>query len=378
MLSLQDEIYLYCNMKILLVGEYSRLHLTLAEGLRSLGYEVLLASDGDGHKQYERDIDLTRKGSGVIDTVKAFWKIYKAFRQFKDYDVVQIINPCFLTLSVSANRYFFNQLKKKNKKIFLGAFGDDSFWIKACLSNSKLRYSEFFVDGKPTHLAFNKKLIDRWINTASEDLNKYIADRVDGVIACLYEYYISYEDGYADKLIYIPLPINCEKIEIRGVSKNIDRIKFFIGIDKNRSEYKGTDLMKKVLLNFVERHPEETDVAIVESVSYKEYQELMKNSHVVLDQLYSYSPSMNPLQAMASGKVVISGGEPEIYELMGHVTNRPIINVYPTEKGIECALEEVLENKKQLAEWSRRGRSFVEEFHDHIKVAEQYLDFWNR
>ena len=29
-------------MKILLIGEYSRVHLTLAEGLRSMGHEVVV------------------------------------------------------------------------------------------------------------------------------------------------------------------------------------------------------------------------------------------------------------------------------------------------------------------------------------------------
>ena len=363
-------------MRILLIGEYSRLHLTLAEGLRSLGHEVLLASDGDGHKQYERDVDLTRQGSGLIETVKALWKTFRAFRQFKDYDVVQIINPCFLTLSVRANRYFFNQLKKNNKKIFLGAFGDDSYWVKACLTNKKFKYSEFFVEGHNTNLEFNKHLIEKWLHAPREELNIYIADKVDGIIACLYEYYVSYEDEHGDKLKYIPLPIDCAAIAFNGVSDVLGRIKFFIGIDKIRTEYKGTDLMKKILLDFVKKHPEEVEALVVESVSYEEYHRLMLSADVLLDQLYSHSPSMNPLQAMASGKVAISGGEPEMYDLMGDVANRPIINVYPTEKGIEEALENVLTNKKNLSQWSKNGRAFVEEYHDHVKVAQQYIDFW--
>ena len=34
-------------MKVLLVGEYSNVHATLAEGLRSLGHEVTVVSNGD-------------------------------------------------------------------------------------------------------------------------------------------------------------------------------------------------------------------------------------------------------------------------------------------------------------------------------------------
>ena len=44
-------------MKILLLGEYSNVHNTLAQGLRALGHEVVVASSGDGWKDYPRDID---------------------------------------------------------------------------------------------------------------------------------------------------------------------------------------------------------------------------------------------------------------------------------------------------------------------------------
>lgn len=45
-------------MKILLLGEYSNVHNTLAEGLRQLGHQVTVASNGDFWKNYPRDIDL--------------------------------------------------------------------------------------------------------------------------------------------------------------------------------------------------------------------------------------------------------------------------------------------------------------------------------
>lgn len=48
-------------MKILLIGEYSNVHWTLAEGLRTLGHEVCVVSNGDFWKDYRRDISLVRK-----------------------------------------------------------------------------------------------------------------------------------------------------------------------------------------------------------------------------------------------------------------------------------------------------------------------------
>ena len=39
-------------MKILLIGDCSGVHSTLARGLRSLGHEVCVASDGGGWQNY--------------------------------------------------------------------------------------------------------------------------------------------------------------------------------------------------------------------------------------------------------------------------------------------------------------------------------------
>jgi len=52
-------------MNILLIGEYSNVHATLAIGLRKLGHQVLVVSNGDFWKDYPRDIDVSRK-SGII------------------------------------------------------------------------------------------------------------------------------------------------------------------------------------------------------------------------------------------------------------------------------------------------------------------------
>lgn len=58
-------------MKILLLGEYSNVHATLARGLRNLGHEVTVVSNGDFWKDYPRDIDVSRK-SGPFSGVRLY------------------------------------------------------------------------------------------------------------------------------------------------------------------------------------------------------------------------------------------------------------------------------------------------------------------
>lgn len=363
-------------MRILLLGEYSRLHYTLAEGLRSLGHEVRVASDGDGFKDYPRDVDICRKSSGLWDTLLGLNALRKTFTQLTDYDIVQIINPCFTPYNVRINKYLFNKLKKNNKKIFLGAFGDDSYWVKACLGNTVFKYSEFFVDGKPSGLRYAEVLKKKWIDSPREKVNKYIAQQVDGIVACLYEYYKSYESDYTTKLHYIPLPVNTSAITYSPLNDIPLRVNFFIGINRDRSEYKGTDIMEKALLRLQSQYPDRVNIIKAESLNYETYKRKMDDAHVVLDQLYSYSPAMNALLAMAKAKVVVGGGEPEIYDLMGELNNRPIVNVYPSEEDVYKKLEGLLLDRKKLVDMSLHGRLFVEKHHDYIAVAKEYLQFW--
>jgi len=84
-------------MKILLIGEYSNVHATLAEGLRAIGHEVTVVSDGDGWKNYPRDIDVSR-ASGKFGGASLLVKLYTLLPKLRGYDVVQLINPMFFEL----------------------------------------------------------------------------------------------------------------------------------------------------------------------------------------------------------------------------------------------------------------------------------------
>lgn len=364
-------------MKVLLLGEYSNVHWTLAQGLRQLGCDVTVVSGGDGFKAYERDINLTRSSNGVVDTVGYLYKVVKNFRSFKGYDVVQIINPFFLSLKPDKNLQAFNYLKRHNGKVFMGAFGDDCYWLRACLDKKTFRYSEFDIPGREGYLDSAKKLIETWSDADKMKVNQEIAEKSDGIIACLYEYYMSYEPYFREKLIYIPEPVNTEDVLFRQRGEQ-DIVSFFIGIQKHRAEIKGADVMYKALQDIYRKYPSECKIDKAESLPYQQYVEIMDRGDVLLDQLYSYSPAMNGLLAMAKGMVVVGGGEPEIYTLLNEYENFPVVNVVPTEEDVYNKLEYLILNKNVIRGLSYKSRSFIEKHHDYRKVAKQYLEFWNK
>lgn len=359
-------------MKILLIGEYSALHSTLADGLRILGHEVTVASDGCKWMQNDRDINLFRSGYDFFNSVKYLGRVHNIFTKFKGYDIVQINNPSFLDLKIKRNLSFYRFLLKNNAKVFLGAFGTDYFWEKLCIENKTLRYTDLFVGEKPLDIYKCE-----WLGTQFQEANIEIAETCNGITSCLYEYYKAYEPYYKNKLGYIPLPINTDLLPFKQKEAAEGKIKFFIGIQKLKSKFKGTDLFLEEVIKIQQAYPKEVLINKVTSLPWMEYVKIMSEADVLLDQLYSYTPGMNGLIGMAQGLVLVGGGEPEMYELLKESNNRPIVNTFPSREDIYTKLEELIQNKKNIPQISENSRRFVEQHHNYIQVAQQYVDFWN-
>lgn len=366
-------------MKILLVGEYSHVHWTLAEGLRALGHEVTVASDGDHWKGYPRDIDLRRQSLGIIDSARYILRLRRIVPQLRGYDVVQLINPVFLDLKAQRILPYYRRLRRQNGSMFLGSFGIDKPWVEEGMKAGTFRYSDFYLNGIPRDNAFTRQMEADWLRGPKGELFDTIADDCDGIIASLYENYRCCQAHYGDKLHFVPFPINCAAVTPKAKLPRHGRIRFFIGIQRERTEYKGTDIMLRALLRLHEQYPDDTEIVKAESVPFTQYQEMMSHSDVLLDQLYSYTPAMNALLAMAKGLVVVGGGEEEHYRLMDENKLRPIINVQPSEESVVSQIEErILRQPEQLQDLSRQSVEYIRRHHDHILVAKRFLKAWSK
>ena len=371
-------------MKILLLGDYSNLHWTLAEGLRKLGHQVCVVSDGDFWKSYKRDINVKRESYTKLGGIKFMLKILSLLPRFRGYDIVQIINPIVFDVKADKNLFIYKYLRKHNKKIFMGANGADYYWIKTCLDGKTFRYCDFNIFGKERDTPYNRKEIKDWIGSDKEKLNKYIANDCDGITCCLYEYYASYINKFPGKTFFAPLPINKESINIEKmellkkgeVKRESNKINFFIGISRERTTVKGTDIMEKALDRLHQRYPDKCNILKAVSVAFEEYKKMLDGSDVILDQIYSYTPAMNALLGMSKGLIAVSGGEPENYEIINETDIFPIINVLPEEDDIYNKLETLVLNPDSIDRLSMESIEYVLTHHNNIDVAERYLEIW--
>ena len=359
--------------KILLVGEFSNLHWTLAQGLRKLGQDVVVVSNGDVWKNYERDIDIKFKNfSHKITFLKSFF----FSDTYKGFDVVQLIGCPFLLSGsrTSWNKIFFKHLKAHNKKIYLGAFGDDYYYQNVCV-NGGLEYSPLDIIKKGD--AYAKDVFN--CISKMKNINEYLAKEVDGIIAGCYEYYKAYEyGGFSAKLRMIPFPINTDGFNFEANEQlQSSKIRFFIGVQKSRNAWKGTDVLVEKLQELSVSNPDMFEVKIVSDVPYEEYVKMYSKCDIIVDQLYSYSPAMNALTSMLQGKVVISGGEPEIYQILGEKKMFPIINFNPKVDVRQQFLEVLKFKKEEIVKRKEESVEFVKKHHDYVNIAKQYIEFWS-
>ena len=377
-------------MKILLMGEYSNVHATLAEGLRKLGHHVTVLSNGDFWKNYPRDIDLVRK-PGKLGGIMYMMKLYTNVHKLKGYDIVQLINPMFLELKAERIFPIYQYLRKHNKKIILGGFGMDYYWVSVCCKDKPLRYSDFNIGDKLRTNTDALKERKDWLGTEKGRLNQMIAEDCDGIITGLYEYWACYQPSFPQKTTFIPFPIKPQLITPGNSNSHTyvenhqvipldipKKVKLFIGINKSRSEYKGTDIMLKAAQAIAKKYPNKAELRIAESIPFAEYVKMMNGSDAILDQLYSYTPSMNPLEAMARGIICIGGGEPENYEIIHEDKLRPIINVLPNYESVYQELEHLVLHPELVPLLKQQSIEYISKHHDYIKVAKRYEAFYQK
>lgn len=137
-------------------------------------------------------------------------------------------------------------------------------------------------------------------------------------------------------------------------------------------------MLEKAARTVVQRHPDAARLEIVEDKPYSEYCRLLESAHILLDQAYSFTPATNALIAMAMGKNVVSGAEPEFYDFIGEQNLRPIINASPHLDLMIEILDKIVSDPHSIEARGRDSRRFVEKHHDCTIVARRAVDFWKR
>lgn len=379
-------------MRILLIGEYSRLHNSLKEGLQALGHQVTLLGDGDAFKNYPVDLPVTprflnspnpllsafrKTGVKLFKTDPVQWEYaYRFFRlkeKLKDFDIVQLINENALKTTPYLEKKAVRFLRKHNKKLFLLSCGEDHHSVSYMLKHPEaVTVLTPFYQDKTLKKHFHYTL--KYASRPYRSLSRFLYKNIDGIIASGLDYHLPLVQLEKYKGL-IPNPVNIDAIPFQPVPVT-DTIRIFHGINTWSCHKKGNRYFEAALRIILEKYPGRVAVKTVQSVPYKTYIKSHNNAHIVLDQVYGYDQGYNALEAMAKGKVVFTGAD-EIFMEHYKLKEPVAVNALPDVDALVKQLSFFIENPQEITAMGKRARAFIEAHHHYIKIAGKYLDTWN-
>lgn len=364
-------------MDILFMGDYSGFHSNLATALEKRGHKVHVVSNGSGYMNTACHTQIKRS-PGMKGSMVYLYNIMSLMGDWKGHDLVELINPHFLELRPGKINYIFNRLRDGNCALGLSMCGTDHFYVRAMLGDDLLRYSEFQCGGNPTPFAINREdYTSGWLSPAVKIFDTMVYENVDGATTALYEYHKVAEKYMKKPFAYTGIGVDCATLPFKLAATD-EKINIFLGAKPEYRLMKGMDILERAIEKIAERNPGKFEITRASGLSLHEYLRRMSHADVVVDQLYSYTPATNALQAMALGKVAVSGGEEEYYDFIGEKELRPIINVDPTAPDLEEALEKELLDRDALQRRSLQGREFVEKHNDINVVAARFEKHWEQ
>lgn len=353
-------------MRILLLGDFSGMHTHLGVGLRDLGHEVTVASSGDGWKRLPNDISLGIDDPNIFRKIERNLKPFALINRLTGFDVVQFQNPVVFPWRFGVNAWMMRRVAASSGRVFLSAAGDDAFFWRH--ARNELGYGPFddFLkfDLKADRYFWETERMYRW--------NLELVRLVRGVIPVAYEYWLGY--CHCPKVSpTIPLPVDCQALSYEE-NRVTGRIRILHGL--NREGFKGSRFIREALNRIEDEYRDQVEVLYVERLRFSEYLQTLRTCHVLVDQALSHSWGLNAILALAMGKVVLSGAEPEALRALG-IDETPVINIPPDVGRIRQIIERLIHSKETFPALGRRGREFAENLHDCRNVARRYLDAWS-
>ncbi len=378
-------------MKILLVGEFSRLHNSLKEGLLALGHEVILVNNGDGFKNFPADISIRAAffKSKLGNIPRQIWfKIFKfdlallehgirfwlISNKLKNFDVVQLINETPIQTNSKLELFLLKRIFKQNNKVVLMCCGIDYTTVSHML-RQKDRYS--VMNSYFENIPAAKKQYDfffDFLTKSHQKIHQFLYQNISGVIASDLDYVAPLIEN-EKYLGMVANPINIDKTG--NVETTISgKISIFLGINSGNSYTKGVLFFEKALAIIQEKYSDLVEIKITTDIPYLDYQKKFEKANIILDQVYGFDQGFNALEAMSKGKVVFTGAETEFLKHYNLKEDEVAINALAEVDYLVEKLSNLIENPSEINRIGKNAVQFIIKEHHYVTQAQKYVTLW--
>ena len=356
-------------MKVLLFGDYSGFHRSLAQGMKEAGHDVIAISSGDNFKKISSDINLCN----TADT-RTMYKIFGYFYNLlailslclRRYDIIQLVNPFFYGVrNARLGKFLLNLLLSRSRLRSLAVVGCDSFVHKSFLRRELFeglckRCSN--IDYGQETCPYSSQDTVAW--------NRKVMNKIDCLVTGYEGAYFEAYSEFRDKQMHpINLPVNLDEISYT-INEVREKLTILHGV--TRLGFKGSDISLLAMKRLQEEFPEKVELIVVTKLPYLEYLQKLAECNIVVDQIYGDVLGLNALISMAAGKVVLTSYKRALFD---HIC--PAIEIRSNAENIYIQLKNLLGQIESMPKIGSDSRAYVQRFHDHKLIANQTLSFWD-
>jgi hypothetical protein len=342
-----------------MLGELASVGVMLAKGFTALGIDV----DHFAHQHsWRRDsgfVSLTSPSrSRLARGLYRYLNPLLLRNKFKDkYDIVLFIDYKPFQTTDAINRYVVRQIQENNGPSFLYLLGCDAKvreWNKInafTICNSCLMYDQKSFTCNQERYA--------------DEQDSFLSG-LTGIVAGAFEYHEAHK---YDKKICSPvqMPMECEPFE-----NNIPTSALKVLHGLNRYGFKGTQIVEHVFSLLDDGRYPGSSFKISDRQTLDNWLSLLKENHVIVDQLHNTSLGMNSLSILGSGRILVAGDVSRAATLFG-TPKPPMIASEPSIEGLTRALTDMFESSESLKHYPEQGIQYIKDHHSVELVAQKFL-----
>jgi hypothetical protein len=353
-------------VRVLLVNEASGVQAALATGLRALGHEVVHAmSSGTSQQARNADVYLGVEGASRIHAARRMVQSRLRLQRLGAFDVVHYV----LGLSAYASRL----QRHRDLPRFRAAGSVISYTGLGCDEISLLRVRAPQPMRSPcvgceAHDAIGAvcegAILGQRHRTAG------VAAYVDLCVTPMPDYQHA-EDFFSHAATArIPLPV---VLPPALTARDPGPIRIVHA--PSRRGFKGTDIILAAVAHARAIRPD-VEFQLLEHLPHTEFLHRLQGCDILIDQVHSYGAGMAALEALALGKVVISGNAQSTIDYFNWGRENPIIDASADPAALSATILALVSNPAHLDALGAAGRAYVARRHEASVVADAYAQAW--
>jgi hypothetical protein len=356
-------------VRILLVNEASGVQAALARGLRALGHEVVHALPHGASRQHRpADVMLGVEGSGVLAAARRMVATPLRLRRLGHFDVVHFVLGITALVSRVQRHRDLPRFRRHGALLSYTGLGCDEIALLRVRPGTPSRSP---CAGCEAHDAIGGICRSEILSQRSR--TGTVAGLIDVCVTPMPDY--DHAASFFPSALHarIPLPVS---MPAKRTPRRDGPVRLVHA--PSRRGFKGTAIVLAALERLRVRGLD-PNFTVLENLPHAEFLERLADADVLIDQVHSFGAGMAALEALADGKIVISGNAPEMRAYYAWGEENPIIDAVADPDRLADSIAHVLAlSPAEVAEMGVAGASYVRRRHDETTIAAAHLDAWQQ